>query len=103
MKSTGFSFAAYYGNMDTMILLLVLFLSDKNASLKDTVQSFLRFYRENRDLITMIANQPPAEYKKAEKSEDAPQTERPEKTENRPQETVGSVRILEEFLKKCAV
>ncbi|MGN1078377.1 MAG: hypothetical protein ACI4ST_07655, partial [Candidatus Gallimonas sp.] len=63
--------------MDTMILLLVLFLSDKNASLKDTVQSFLRFYRENRDLITMIANQPPAEYKKAEKPEDAPQTERP--------------------------
>lgn len=100
MKSTGFSFAAYYGNMDTMILLLVLFLSDKNGSMKDAVQSFLRFYRENRDLIMMLTNQPPAERKNAE---NAPQADEAEKKENRPQETVGSVSILEEFLKKCAV
>lgn len=103
MKSTGFSFAAYYGNMDTMILLLVLFLSDKNGSMKDAVQSFLRFYRENRDLIMMLTNQPPAERRNAEKTEDAPRAEEREKEENRPQETVGSVSILEEFLKKCAV
>lgn len=102
MKRTGFSFAAYYGSMDTMILLLVLFLSDKNGSMRDTVQSFLHFYRENRDLIMMIA-QPPAERRDAEKTEDAPRAEEREKEENRPQETVGSVSILEDFLKKCAV
>ena len=100
MKSTGFSFAAYYGSMDTMILLLVLFLSDKNGSMKDAVQSFLRFYRENRDLIMMLTNQPAAERKNAE---NPPQADEAEKKENRPQERVGSVSILEEFLKKSAV
>ena len=100
MKSTGFSFAAYYGSMDTMILLLVLFLSDKNGSIKDAVQSFLRFYRENRDLIMMLTNQPAAERKNAE---NPPQADEAEKKENRPQERVGSVSILEEFLKKSAV
>ena len=38
-----------------MLLLLFLFSTlDKNSNLKETLQSFLGFYRETRDLISML-------------------------------------------------
>ena len=42
--------------METLILLLLLTLSDKNGSMKESLNRFLCLYKENRELIQMVAN-----------------------------------------------
>ena len=86
--------------METVILLLLLSLSDKNESIKDSLNKFLCFYKENRELIQMLAGTlaRPAEGANA----DIP----PIKDENghkesRPREEVGSLNILEEYLRRA--
>ena len=87
--------------METLILLLFFALSDKNNDMKQTLNQFLGFYRENRELIQMlagsfsnphpegvVAGMPPAESENGHK-------------ESRPREEVGNLNILEEYLRRA--
>ena len=107
MKGTAFLFAAYDGGMDTMLLLFLLVALDKDPALKDTLKGFLGFYKENRELISAVlknaseAAAPPAETpctKPAETFSSSPEAEK----KSRPEQD-GSLRILEEYLKRCEI
>lgn len=76
--------------METMLLLVLLAYASGNPEAKDALRSFLTFYRENRDVFTMLVqNTPPM-------PEDTPK----ETQKNRPQEEIGNAKIIEEYLKK---
>ncbi len=83
--------------MEPILLLFLLSTIDKNPDLKEKLHSFLVFYKENRDLFAMLAGA----QKGAPEPEKTPDTEQ---KENRPSQSEkdGSVRILEEYLKRCA-
>lgn len=75
-----------------LFLIFLIALSGKNGEeLKRSLSSALAFYRENRELFTMIAQTP------AQK-ENAP-SEPEEQTKSRPQ-AAGNYKFIEEFLSK---
>ena len=41
--------------MEMLIILFILAISEKNAEFKETLKSVLAFYRENRELLIMLA------------------------------------------------
>lgn len=82
-----------------MILLFILASLDKNSSLRNSLRDFLGFYKENRELLAMLAQ--------SVRQEGAPQAEQPappaeDKKKSRPQGT-DSLDLLDEYLKRCAV
>lgn len=86
--------------MEIAILLFLLSSSGRGGDLKKTLEDFLGFYRENRELLQMLFNKP--------LQEGAPQEKENDRTENggeknRPREEVGSNDILSEFLKRSTV
>ncbi len=76
--------------METMLLLFLLMMNGDERT-GESLKSFLKFYRENRDLISALSASP--------KEEPSP----PEQTENRPREEVGDLSVIEEYLKKFSV
>lgn len=101
MKGTGFLRTAYHEIMETVILLFLLAMSDKNANLKETLESFLKFYRENRELIAMLSGG-----LSAGGAPQSGQTPPPagEREKNPPSEgKTGSLDIIEEYLRRRAV
>ena len=81
---------AYDKSMDTMMLMLLLFLMNNDPEMKGKMQAFLSFYRANREMIAAFAqNGIPMS---------APKPECDEK--NRPREEVGVNKILEEYLSR---
>ena len=99
MTLTHFLTAAYHVDMEMLVLLILLMTLDKNSDLNQKLRSALNFYRENRELITMLAGtvnaKAGAEPASAEKS--AHKESRPS------EEKVDSMKILEEYLKRSAV
>ena len=87
--------------MEILLLLFLFSTLDKNGDMKDMMRSFLSFYRENRELIAMLANAKtsPAPEPEGEKEE---KKSRPVQSERSGAENIPSS-ILEEFLKKNAV
>ena len=87
--------------MESVILLLLLALSDKNNNMKESLNQFLAFYKENRELIQMLAgtlSSPSA----AGTPSDIPQTKGGDgHEESRPREEVGNLNILEEYLRRA--
>ena len=99
MSGTGFLTAAYDNGMEPLLLLFVLSTLDKNNDLKHTLESFLRFYRENRELITMLAGKDGAGKPPAKEPEPCA-----EKKESRPPvRENGSMKILEEYLNRSSI
>ena len=90
MKGTKRRFTAYNKLTMEIILLLLFALSDKDGNMKRSLQQFLSFYKENRELLKMLAdtvthqNQAPA----------------PAQNESRPQNEIGSLNILEDYLRR---
>lgn len=86
--------------METVILLFLLASLDKDSSITNSLRNFLGFYRENRELISMLAGA--AQGGRAQGAENG--TQKPEKAEkeSRP-EQAGSPDLLDEYLKRCAV
>ena len=87
--------------MESVILLLLLALSDKNNNMKESLNQFLAFYKENRELIQMLTGtlaHPAAEGATA----DIPRAKGGEEhEESRPREEVGNLNILEEYLRRA--
>ncbi len=99
MKGTAFVFAEYNGGMDTLILLLLLVMLEKDPALKDTLKGFLGFYKENRELLSAVLKQNSTAEAAPAGSPSAPPAA---KKENRPEQD-GSLNILEEYLKRCEI
>ncbi len=110
MSGTAFWFAAYDGGMETLVLLFLLVALEKDPALKDALKGFLGFYKENRELISTVlgaaspeaAAEDVSDAPKAAKTAEAP-AHTAEKQESRPQTKVGSLNILEEYLKRCEI
>ena len=86
--------------METLILLLLLTLSDKNGNMKETLNRFRCFYKENRELIQIVANM--FGDSKGGANVQSGVSEKPEEQkENRPREEVGNLNILEEYLRRA--
>ena len=73
--------------MEMLIALMIVALSEKDPAFKEKLRSVLAFYRENRELLVMLA----------QKSESCPP---PEAQKNSPAIGGDDLRILDEFLKR---
>lgn len=84
--------------METVILLLFFLLSDNNKKndLKDSLNRFLCFYKENRELLRMLIStfSSPAPAASGASEEECG------REESRPREEVGNASILEEVLRR---
>lgn len=80
--------------MEEIVLLFLLMMLSGDEKTRRSMQNFLTFYKENRELLSLLANRPtpPVQPPKEPKHE-----------ESRPREEVGPLGILEEYLKRCAV
>ena len=87
--------------METLILLLFLVLSDKNRDLKSSLNQFLTFYKENRELIQMFAQMLSRPSSEGAPSDIPPAKGENEHEESRPREEVGNLNILEEYLRRA--
>ena len=107
MSGTAFWFAAYDGGMETLVLLFLLVALEKDPSLKDALKGFLGFYKENRELISTVLGAASPEASPETAAEASKTAEAPAHTagkqESRPQTKVGSLNILEEYLKRCEI
>lgn len=71
--------------METLIVVCLLALSDKDPQFRERLNSVLAFYRENRELFKALAEEKPA----------------PQEAQKNPPENEGEgLRLLEAFLKK---
>lgn len=87
--------------METLILLFLLATANSSPEMKQSLSSALAFYRENRELFSMLANgaqNPSAEQKAPAEEARTQQNSRP------PAGEAGSqINILEEYLKTHAL
>ena len=95
--------AAYHDGMETVILLVLLASIDKNGALKDSLRSFLTFYKENRDLIASLAGSGPVPPPPEKEAGGGRSEETPPEKKDRPQTGSGKIDILEEYLRRSAV
>ncbi len=92
--------------MDMLLLLFLLSALEKDPSLKNALQNFLGFYRENRAFLTALLQQDapaasPAAAGGAEAEKGAP-AQKDKQKESR-SETLGSLGLLDEYLKRCEI
>lgn len=80
-----------------ILLLFFLFLAQNDRNAKDTVESFLHFYKENRDLIAMLTNAG------SDRPAPAPSPSEEDKKTDPPENGADPASILEAFLKRNAV
>ena len=101
MTGTIFLTAAYHVRMEMLILLLLLSTLDKNNDLTAKLRGALNFYRENRELLQMMATMsaaPPS-------GTTPPPEQKPEqeKTSRHAEGSADSMKLFEEYLKRTAV
>ena len=87
--------------MESVILLLLLALSDKNENMKESLNRFLQFYKENRELIQMLVGTLSAPPKEGVTADIPPAKGDKAQEESRPQEKVGNLNVLEEYLRRA--
>ena len=106
MKGTPVLSAAYDGDMEPVLLLLLLTSMQQGGDLNAALQKFLAFWRENRELILLLARgagAPPEGTKNADTTEGSKNADTSaEKKDRPPQEDSPVISILEEYLKKNA-
>ena len=105
MSGTRFLRHAYNCGME-LILLVFLLSQNGDGDFRRTLRSFLEFYRENRELLSMLAgtlrgdfSAPPLQA--PDKKPEPPREPRPQEEKNRPPEGIGDV--LESYLKRAAL
>ncbi len=95
--------------MESLLLLLLLTVTQKDADLKASMEKFLKFYRENRDMITAIFSMPGMPPSSAtpegeRRSQDIPKQDAKPSAANEgaAQSAPPDVRILEEYLRRAS-
>lgn len=80
--------------MDILLIVLLFTLSQKEGgNLRDTVQNFLRFYKENREMIALLRNI----------TQENQQSEAQTKSRQEQTQPVGEHTVLDEFFKTHAL
>ena len=87
--------------MESVILLLLLALSDKDGNMKDSLNRFLTFYKEKRELIQMLVGTLSAPSDGGQPADIPPVEVENEHNKSRPQEKVGNLNVLEEYLRRA--
>ena len=87
--------------MEPVILLLLLALSDKNRDVKQSLNQFLAFYKEHRELIQMLASALSKPSTGGSNADIPPIKEEKAHKESRPNDEVGDLNILEEYLRRA--
>ena len=87
--------------MEIVTLLLLLALSDKNGDLKQSVKQFLSLYQEHRELVQMLASMLSSSATESVNADIPPMKEEKVHEESRPQEKVGNLNLLEEYLRRA--
>ena len=90
MLGTAFAFPRITWSMEILIVLFILALTEKNPELKDSLQKVLKFYRENRELLTVFASS----------SEPSPTQQNSFEKEAAADFAPEKLRIIEEYLKR---
>ena len=89
--------------MEPILLLLLLTSMQQGGDLNAALGKFLSFYRENRELILLLARGgAPAAAQSAGQSAGQTAQQTPEQKTDRPQEDSPIVSILEEYLNRGA-
>ena len=97
---------AYNFGME-LILLVFLLSQSGDGDFKRSMRSFLDFYRENRELLTMLSGTIRGDFSapSAQNHDEKPASARiesaPQNEKNRPQSGIGDV--LENYLKRAAL
>lgn len=87
--------------MELFLVLTLLMLSEKNPELKSALQSVVKFYRENRELLLSVSgNLAPAPLPREEPAAPPAQGRTEEPPKSSPLEGEGSLKLIEEFLKR---
>ena len=79
------------------ILLLVLFAAAENRDLRETLSSALAFYRENRDVLTLLFA--PQKEKKAGGAQEAPPEQNVEYSHTEQKEQAADPALISALLK----
>ena len=100
MPRTPFLSAAYNFIMEQIIAQLLLSALKDNPQGKESLVRLLQFYRDNRERRALVRNMQNAAAPAANVPPPESESEKPQQ-ESRPQETAGSVRILEKYLSRA--
>ncbi len=88
--------------MEPILLLLLLTSMQQGGDLNAALGKFLSFYRENRELILLLARGGAPAAAQTEQSAGQTAQQTPEQKSDRPQEDSPIVSILEEYLNRGA-
>lgn len=88
--------------MEPILLLLLLTSMQQGGDLNAALGKFLSFYRENRELILLLARGGAPAAAQTEQSAGQSAQQMPEQKTDRPQEDSPIVSILEEYLNRGA-
>ena len=88
--------------MEPILLLLLLTSMQQGGDLNAALGKFLSFYRENRELILLLARGGAPAAARTEQSAGQSAQQTPEQKTDRPQEDSPIVSILEEYLNRGA-
>lgn len=88
--------------MEMFLLLFLLSAIDRDPSLKHSLNEFLSFYRENRELVAALSKDSPAQAA-ATTSTASTDSTASSAEKNRPLGETGAKTILEEYLKRAAL
>lgn len=92
--------------METVLLLFLLMNFGKDGDAKKSLEKFLQFYRENRELIAMLAggmNSPLGAQTQTQTPPPPREEPKEEHEKSRSEDRSGNLDLIEEFLKTRAV
>ncbi len=87
--------------MEMLIVLFLMFYSQKEPAFRQKVEEFLAFYRENRELIALALNMKNTQTDANTADTGGSSTQKEEKSQekNRHDERADNLSVLENFLK----
>lgn len=88
--------------MEMLIALLLVAFSEKDEAFRDHMRRALAFYRENRELIALLAGAP-ANTRRPQEPDPSACTRSSENEKISPTQEGDSLGLIEEFLKKQRV
>ena len=88
--------------MEPLLLLFALMLLQKDGDRKSSLDQFLKFYRENRDLIAAVFSMQPSQRETPPQPCGAQRPAPPGAEEKAAQTAPPDVRILEEYLRRAS-
>lgn len=85
--------------MENLLLLFALYAMENDPKMRETLRSFLAFYRDNRDLIAAFTkNEAPMSETTTFETPSAATSAEPAQEKSRPPEEAGNSALIEQLL-----